>query len=408
MFDFSKAIDAQQNMLEGAGAAMAAEYLTAQEPLVAMGSVQAVLPEVMRIPYLPGHNVSVRVWRGNTYGMVIAFGGLGLANDALGFLQGAASMTDIVGFKGSFNRMAARWFDNVYTSVRNTVTQGTTKVWLFGHSMGSTQALLCAKGIKGAFPNMEVQAITFGSPSWCDVTAANDLADLCVARVMNVGDIVPFIIPRIEAAPFLYAGLSNFGLASLAFHCHLPRGMTLSAGGVMTAQEDPPELSTAFDWNPANVSFALRGHIPGHDPAEYVARLQRVPPLGIFEGECPVHNVPAVVPPERRPPVRPARELRQIVQNPLLFANRPVLQPFVEAGAGRIKVKRDGTLTYVMIDGRLMYVGQSHRDAVAVARAARRMMLQYVQNPNNFMGPGSLDEMFLGEFGEPVDAGDEV
>lgn len=406
MFDFTKSIEATQNMHARAMAAFMAHRLYEGEPPTALESVQGDVAENVRMPYASRQTVAVRCWRGQG-AVVVGLSGLTFINDGTDFLAGAAVLREMEGIAGKYNSMAVRWSNVIYAMIRNLVVPGITKMWLFGHSMGGTQACIVGKFVKRAFPNLDVKVISYGSPSWCNADGASEMGDIVAARIMNNGDFVPYIVPNPMDNPTLFAALPVNAINNLINHCHIQRGIRLAGDGTMTLADTPIGLLAGFDWSPQAIVFGLIGRYQEHNIAIYADRLARAMTRGV-DNVQPLHNVPDVVPPNRRPPVVPRAEIERAARRNDIFEDRPAIAPWVEQVPGRIRTRKVEGHTIVFIDDRPLYVGATHGDALAVARAARRMCTQYVQEPTRFIGAGSLDELFMGELGQVVDEDEGV
>jgi hypothetical protein len=312
---------------------------------------------------------------------------------------------DFIG--GRVNRFARTWWENSLAYFNTLVLGAHQRFYLLGHSWGSTYATLAAEFIKEHRPASAVSLLTFGSPKFCDRDTYGAAQWTEFARVMNFGDLTPYLVPWPEEAPLFAAAHTPNAILNLNSTAYMANGIRIKSGFAPTDAVTPAGFSLPLELNiPQFIEF-MRGGMEPHFMTTYVnvlAELETNPPGG------PAFNHQAAEP-HALADWEPLsfEEVLELVDQ--VYADATTLikvTPNPSPDATRIRAVRFKKRHFVTIDGKLVYRASGRRDAVAVARALRRYGEQLRQNVKGFTNPTALNYQLQGAIpfsdGDPAQA----
>lgn len=233
-------------------------------------------------------------------------------------------------------------------------------------------------------------AVTFGTPKFCDEPAIEYIGPATARRVMNYGDPLPYLCPRLEDAPVMYIGLSIGQARAYSLYVQPPNGMQLNGASAPTPAVLPDGVVRPFDFFLGDFILRNMGDGRPHNVRNYALNLN--PWYAVDDGTKRrlldrTHGLvpsPADPQPLRGTPIN-GRELRRQTVQAVEERRQLQQQAIIPAAAAqrrrRIKITKDHLLKMVQLDGQTLYTTNNAKDARGVARALRLMLEQVEQQP---------------------------
>jgi len=295
-----------------------------------------------------------------------------------------------------YNRMAEYWSNAMWDAFQPYLLQN-DHVLIGGHSAGGAAAQMLGRRIRNSKSGMQVTVFTYGEPKWCGHPFNFEFYRQRIIRVMNYGDIIPYVPPTFTQSPLFTLTLTPGQAYQNTQMLHLDGGVLITQDNRLIAQYDPAGIATPLEWSPQQTVEALQGSTAvNHFIATYISRLSLIVEL---QRPQPIESEPPAEAPQDRlhfPPRREVeREIRRIQQTTPFV--QTVVPPVNEKG--RIRVLRAARQWYVTIDNTIVYVATSRRDAQGVAGAMRGLRTQIRQNPARYTQPGVLLDQLAGVSG---------
>lgn len=334
------------------------------------------------LAHVSGACPQVSVYEDDNDNGVVIIAGVGSFGDFTRVTDGALSPSTYPFEAGKYNSYTLVWLNAVVTFLNGVRAAPWRTLMVVGHSLGGTVAPMLARKVQREREAGSVACFTMGAPRFCTGLGAEALSTVPLLRLMNTGDIVPIVPPKLHDAPVLWATLLPSQALAFSQLVHLAGGATFGPLGQIEAAERPSGINLILNLQ-LGILWELfsSANIPNHFVANYLTALDKLAPT---VQEPRLHNVPMAAVPEQ--PLRghaladvmdQAREVHR--QLGALGVRVPANQ---SARIVRV-IKRDRQY-YVTIGGENVYSATGKRDARAVARSIRHFAIQYYQHPELF------------------------
>lgn len=251
---------------------------------------------------------------------------------------------------------------------------GRPRTWLVGHSLGGVTMVVMGADRLTAVPETNLSILTFGSPKPGPPACCRYIPVSRICRWMNVGDPVPFVMPRTEQAPIMMSLRGVETRNNAARYVQPAGGVQIATDGTTQVRElpevDPTTIEPAiFQW-----LQSLRGNLlHPHQIDSYYSSLlsydERFPSVSPIEGRT--HSA-------GRPSQTTPTEARQAQEE----AIRRLRSQIRDAGTPNVRIPHDklfhavknGPLWTVTFLGQQIIIGPTRRKARAFASHANQLV----------------------------------
>lgn len=331
----------------------------------------------------------VALWKWDDF-QVVAISGAKTVIDQHYVIGGWSHLAYWAGLPGGYNDEAIAWAISVSTWLNNNYFDASLPTFFAGYSWGGSAASMLAGQMRRGTNDTATGAVTFGTPKFCDEQALEFIGPATARRVMNYGDPLPYLCPRLEDAPLMYVGLTIGGARAYSLFVQPPNGMQLNGQAQPTPAILPDGVVRPFDFYLGDFILRNMGDGRPHNVRNYAINLN--PWYAVDNGEKRrllqrTHGLtPSPADPNslRGDPVS-ARSVRRATTEAVEDRRRLQEEAIVPNDARRrirrIRIVKENLLKLVKLDGNTLYTTTNAKDARGVARALRLMLVQVQQQP---------------------------
>lgn len=397
MFNFLGSIRSPSTIVAGAHLLTVIDRYPGVGDIAPLETTAGLAPRQTLMAHQSGDHPTFASWRIGDL-LIIGIGGVKTTVDSLRFYGGAGSPEALQGLPGVINASVKRAVVSIVEKQLFSVPPAVGRVWVFGHSFGGCIAHTLAQFIKRQFADRDVGSISFGAPRFADATAVRALNRVPHWRVMNHGDVFPFMMPYPLEHPLLAAFAGPAMVQQWAEMVHMDEGLSMGPNGERVYTNTPIGLTPPFTFNAFHFHRLWYSDEYPHRTWIYHERaLAAFPPPLQPAIQAEINNTPTPLP-DRRHSIPPRVIQEQVRQAQTEIANREALPVEVRDVPSRVKITRFGGAYYVWLDNNPIYLATGRSDARGFANALRAFMRQYTQNPDRLSPPADLLAAFRGEF----------
>jgi len=352
------------------------------------------LPKTGDSAWVQNTTPSAMMWQGNGH-TVISIAGIFSNTEAANFIRLQLNPLDTAVRNVENENVLCRTWCNALLNAWQANIDAHNIILIAGHSAGSGTAHMLARVLRQRKADRAIYVYTFGSPKWCNQMAANNYLAYPSVRLMNEGDIIPYLLPSVTQSPAFNAMQPFATYWIINRLVHLPYGIQCRMGSGLYPSNDPWGIGTPFELSLMQATDALAGI---GQQAHWSETYERVLYDVLWRGGVfdEVNRMPQVNGPLRLhfPPLREMqddwRQLNRATLIPQTFV------PDVQV-KGRIRVFTQFKVWYVRVGDSIVYNATSKRDAKGVAHALRAFQRQLKQQPQRFQAPSNLPSQLLGQ-----------